>query len=73
MKSCYGSGCGSADPYLRLIAPDPDAAADSDTVADPDPVTFVSDLQDVDQKQQIFVFKVFLLITFTYYVYIFQR
>ncbi len=48
----YGSGFGSADPYLLLIDTDPD----------PDPVSFVSDLQDVNKI--FFSVKVFLLITF---------
>jgi hypothetical protein len=35
-KFWYGSGCGSADPYLWLMDPDQDQ--------DRDPVIFVSDL-----------------------------
>jgi hypothetical protein len=39
-KFWYGSGCGSADPYLWLMDPE----------SDPDPATFVSDLQDINKK-----------------------
>ncbi len=42
MKFWYGSGTGSADPYLYLWLMDPDA--------DLDPVIFVSDLQDVNKN-----------------------
>jgi hypothetical protein len=49
MKFWYGSGSGSADPYLRLMVPD----ADPDT----DPAIFVSDLQDVNKKFFILLFE----------------
>jgi hypothetical protein len=42
-----GSGCGSADPCLRLMDPGPD----SDPDVDPDPSIFIIDLQDANKKQ----------------------
>ncbi len=56
----YGSWSESADPYIRLMDPDPD------------PAIFISDLQDNNKK--IIYFLVFLLVTFWRYIYIiFQR
>ncbi len=40
MKFWYGSGSGSADPYLWPMDP----------IANPDPAIFVSDLQDVNKN-----------------------
>jgi hypothetical protein len=54
MKFWYGSG--SADPYLRLMDPDPDSNPDPDPDSNPDPdadanpAIFVSDLKVVKKS-----------------------
>ncbi len=56
------SGCGSADPCLRLIDPD------SDPDADQDRDIYVIDFQDADKK--LIFLTVILLIIFWRYIYI---
>ncbi len=52
MKLWYGSRCGSetADPYLLLKDPDSDPDPDPDP-GDPVTAIFVSDLPDVNKKE----------------------
>ncbi len=54
VKVCYGSGCGSADPYLGVMD------------SDPDPAIFVTDLQDVNKKS-FFAYYLLFEGTFTSY------